>query len=60
MVQSKEIISISDYFISKINSPYEEIKYSIQNNDNIEKILKKFGINPSDIKIMLVESYHWS
>ena len=52
MVQSKEIISISDYFISKINSPYEEIKYSIQNNDNIEKILKKFGINPSDIKII--------
>ena len=29
-------------FISKINSPYKEIKYLIQNNDSIEKILKKF------------------
>ena len=50
VVKSDEITNISEYFISKINSPYEEIKYLIQNNDSVEKILKKFQINSNDIK----------
>ena len=50
IVESKEFKSLGDYFLSKINSPYKEIKYSIQNNDSIEKILKKFDINNNDIK----------
>lgn len=52
VVKSDEITNISEYFISKINSPYEEIKYLIQNNDSVEKILKKFQINSNDIKII--------
>ena len=50
IIKSDEFINLSDYFITKINSPYKEIKYSIQNNDSIEKILKKFQINVDDIK----------
>ena len=50
IIKSDELINLSDYFITKINSPYKEIKYSIQNNDSIEKILKKFQINVDDIK----------
>ena len=42
MVKSKEFGNLSNYFISKVNSPYEEVKYLIKNNDSIEKILNKF------------------
>jgi len=52
VVSSKEFSNLSDYFLSKINSPYKEIKYLIQNNDSIEKILKKLDINSNDIKII--------
>jgi murein DD-endopeptidase MepM/ murein hydrolase activator NlpD len=52
IVKSKEFLNLGDYIISKINSPYKEVKYLIQNNDNIEKILKKFEIKASDIKII--------
>ena len=52
LLRSNEILKLSDYFISTINSPYEEIKYIIQNNDSIEKILKRFEIKPGDIKII--------
>ena len=52
VVASKEFSNLSNYFLSKINSPYKEIKYLIQNNDSIEKILKKLDINSNDIKII--------
>ena len=52
IVTSKEFLNLSDYFLSKINSPYKEIKYLIQNNDSIEKILKKLDVNKNDIKII--------
>ena len=47
---SNEFSNITNYFISKINSPYNEINYVIKNNDTIEKILKSFKINAFDIK----------
>ena len=52
LVKSNEFSNFGNYFISKINSPYEEKKYLIQNNDSIERILKKHGINPNEIKII--------
>ena len=48
--KSKEFSGLTKYLISKINSPYKEIKYSIKNNDSVEKILKKFNVNDQDIK----------
>ncbi len=50
VVNTKDFSNLSDYFISKINSPYREIKYLIKNNDSVEKILKKLNINSNDIK----------
>ena len=47
---SREFFNITNFFISKINSPYGEVSYLIKNNDSIEKILKKFNIKDSDIK----------
>ena len=48
--KSTEFINLSNFFISKINSPYKVEKYLIENNDSVEKILKKFKIKKDDIK----------
>ena len=50
VIKTKEFLNLKNFLVSKINSPYKEINYLIQNNDNIEKILKKFEINTVDIK----------
>jgi len=50
IVESNEFSNIGNYLISKINSPYKEVKYLIETNDSIEKILNKFNINIDDIK----------
>ena len=49
IIETKEFSNLSNFIISKINSPYKEINYIIKNNDSVEKILKKFSINTSDI-----------
>ena len=50
LINSEDFLNLSEYFASKINSPYHEIEYIIQNNDSIEKILKKMNVNLNDIK----------
>ena len=52
MLNQKNFLNLSNFFLSKINSPYKEIEYLIKNNDSIEKILKKLQINANDIKII--------
>ena len=52
IIESQEFSNLSEYFISKINSPYKEVEYLIQNNDSVERILKKFDVNTNDIKII--------
>ena len=48
--KSSEFSNLTGYFFSKINSPYIEKKYLIQNNDSVEKILKKFEVDIQEIK----------
>ena len=50
ITETNEFSNLAHFFISKINSPYEEIEYVIKNNDTIEKILKKYKIRDEDIK----------
>ena len=50
VTKSSEFSNLTDYFISKINSPYEEVRYTIKNNDSVEKILKNYNIKSEDIK----------
>ena len=52
VIDSKQFVGLSDYFIKKINSPYKEIEYIIENNDSIEKILRKFNVNNKDIQLI--------
>ena len=50
LLKTEEFSNLSKYFISKLNSPYKEVKYVIQNNDSIDKILKKYQINTNEIQ----------
>ena len=50
ITENNEFSNLANFFISKINSPYEEIEYVIKNNDTVEKILKKYKIRDEDIK----------
>ena len=55
VLKTNEFLNLTNYFSSKINSPYEEIKYVIKNNDSIEKILKNYNIKNEDIKEISVK-----
>ena len=50
ITNTNEFSNLTNFFISKINSPYKEIKYEIQNNDTVEKILRKYDVLDEDIK----------
>ena len=50
VTKTNEFSKFTNFLISKINSPYEDINYVIKNNDTVEKILKKFKIREEDIK----------
>ena len=50
ITKSNEFSNLTSYIYSKIKSPYKETKYTIQNNDSIEKILIRYGIKSEDIK----------
>ena len=50
LLNTKEFGNLSNFFISKINSPYQEINYIIKNNDSVERILKKFQIKTKEIQ----------
>ena len=48
-LNSNEFVSIKEYIFENLNSPYREFNYVVQNNDTIEKILKKHNVNSNDI-----------
>ena len=50
ITESSEFSNLANFFISKVNSPYEEIEYVIKNNDTVEKILKEYKVRDKDIK----------
>ena len=48
--KSSEFSRLTNFFLNKVNSPYNEIKYTIKKNDSVEKILKKFNIKNEEVK----------
>ena len=43
-------IDIKQQFLNKLRSPYKQYKYTIKNNDSIQKILKSFKIKDEEIE----------
>ena len=50
ITETNEFLNFTNFLVTKINSPYEEVNYEIENNDTLEKILKKFKVKSEDIK----------
>ena len=50
IAKSSEFRKLTNFLSAKINSPYNEVKYQIKNNDSVEKILKNFNIRNKDVK----------
>ena len=50
MTQTSEFSNFTNFLISKINSPYEEINYVIKKNDTVEKILGQYKIKNDEIR----------
>ena len=55
VTENSEFSNLTNFFISKINSPYKEISYVVKNNDTVEKILKKFEVQDKDIRDISVQ-----
>ena len=55
ITRNKDFSNLTNFLITKINSPYQEINYEIKNNDTVEKILKKFQIRDEDIKNISIQ-----
>ena len=50
ITQTSEFTNFTNFLISKINSPYEEINYVIKKNDTVEKILGQYKIKNNEIR----------
>ena len=48
-LNSTEFDNIKQYIFTNLNSPYKEYNYIVENNDTIEKILKKHDVATEDI-----------
>ena len=52
ITKTDDFLNLTNFLISKINSPYKEINYVIKKNDTDEKILNQFVIRKEDIRII--------
>jgi murein DD-endopeptidase MepM/ murein hydrolase activator NlpD len=48
-LESNEFNNIKEYIFGNLNSPYREYSYIVENNDTIERVLKKYNIENSEI-----------
>ena len=48
-LKSNEFGNIKEYIFENLNSPYREYSYTVENNDTIEKVLKKYSVNNDEI-----------
>ena len=54
-LESGEFNNIKEFVFKKIKSPYKEYNYVVENNDTLEKILKKYNINNTEISSLTKE-----
>ncbi len=49
-LDSKKFSNVKNSFFDNLKSPYIEFNYIIQNNDSLDKILRKFRVDDSEIQ----------
>ena len=48
-LKSEEFNNIKEFVFDNIRSPYKEYNHNVKNKDTLEKILKKYNIDPAEI-----------
>jgi len=54
-LESNEFNNLKNYIFENLNSPYREYNYIVENNDTIEKVLKKYKVHINDINNIATE-----
>jgi murein DD-endopeptidase MepM/ murein hydrolase activator NlpD len=54
-LETNEFGNIKGYIYENLNSPYKEYNYTVENNDTLEKILKKYKIKNTEINKIAIE-----
>ena len=54
-LESNEFSNIKESIFENIKSPYKEYNYTVKNNDTLEKVLKNFSINSTEINNLISE-----
>jgi len=54
-LKSGEFNNIKEFVFENINSPYKEYNYTVKNNDTLEKVLKNYDINNTEINKLIGE-----
>jgi len=54
-LKSNEFNNIKEFIFENIKSPYKEYSYTVESNDTLEKVLKKYNIDSADINNLISE-----
>ena len=54
-LKSTEFSNLKEYIFENLISPFREYNYIVENNDTIEKILKKYNVASDDINNIITE-----
>jgi murein DD-endopeptidase MepM/ murein hydrolase activator NlpD len=54
-LKSNEFSNIKEFIFENLKSPYKEYNYTVQNNDTLEKVLKKYNIDNVEINNLISE-----
>ena len=55
VLKSNDFSNLSKFFVNNLRSPYKQYKYTIQDNDSVDKILNNYGVDPNEIKFIISE-----
>ncbi|MDC0426649.1 M23 family metallopeptidase [Pelagibacteraceae bacterium] len=54
-LESEEFDNLKEFVFENIKSSYKEYNYTVQNNDTLEKVLKKYAISNKEINSLISE-----
>ncbi len=52
-INNNESGNLKEFFLNTIRTPYKEYRYTIKNNDSVEKILRSYKIQNDEVNIII-------
>jgi len=59
-IQAEDLVSVKEFFLKKIRSPYSNIDYIIKSGDSVQKILKNLNLKNTEIQQIIKEYKKYS